>query len=263
MPPHPPTSPHTHHYHHHHHVLGRVRSLSQVFWQATAFGQDVGAWDVSMVAEPSDCGGARLNYQDKDQGKVATLKFGPMEGTFEGTGLSVCDRKNIYDSWGGVQKHSEFLEMWGAWGTLRCVVCSPWEKATSMNTDAASCEPALWLNLTACYDQSDDDDVMQALRDPSIQLLWNTYIGDPFGVEFPQETRSNTHVFGTHIGEQFSVRKIPGGQCTPLGDYTRIFSTFLENIGRRSHGALLLKTIMTAGTDALQKHSLPLCKIGR
>ena len=55
------------------------------------------------------------------------------------------------DSWGLRQGNNDFNELWagGDWADTRCTRCRAWEMQVG-----AACEPAMWLDASACFDDS-------------------------------------------------------------------------------------------------------------
>jgi len=57
----------------------------------------------------------------------------------------------IRESWGLRQGNDAFNTLWasGDWANARCTRCRAWEMQVG-----AVCEPAMWLDTSACFDDS-------------------------------------------------------------------------------------------------------------
>ena len=55
------------------------------------------------------------------------------------------------ESWGLRQGNADFNTLWagGDWANAQCVRCRAWEMQVG-----AACEPAMWLDASACFDDS-------------------------------------------------------------------------------------------------------------
>ena len=57
----------------------------------------------------------------------------------------------IRESWGQRQGNTAFNTLWaaGEWADAQCTRCRAWEMQVG-----AACEPAMWLDASACFDDS-------------------------------------------------------------------------------------------------------------
>ena len=59
----------------------------------------------------------------------------------------------IQESWGQRQANAEFDKIWAGagseWADVQCTRCRAWEMQVG-----AACEPAMWLDASACFDDS-------------------------------------------------------------------------------------------------------------
>ena len=57
----------------------------------------------------------------------------------------------VQESWGLRQGNADFNTLWagGDWSGARCTRCRAWEMQVG-----AACEPAMWLDASACFDDS-------------------------------------------------------------------------------------------------------------
>ena len=55
------------------------------------------------------------------------------------------------ESWGLRQGNAAFNKLWGNrdWADVQCIRCRAWEMQVG-----AACEPAMWLDASACFDDS-------------------------------------------------------------------------------------------------------------
>ncbi len=68
------------------------------------------------------------------------------------------------------------------------------------------------------------------------------------GDNFP-DPRPNAAVLHTHARERVSVQRRPGGACTPLYAFTRIFAALLDNGARRGRFAEYASLILAGASE--------------
>ena len=77
----------------------------------------------------------------------------------------------IRESWGQRQGNADFNTLWadsGAkWDGIKCVRCRAWEMQIG-----AMCEPAMWLDASACLDESQAaaDTARSALEQNAVRI---------------------------------------------------------------------------------------------
>ena len=81
------------------------------------------------------------------------------------------------ESWGLRQGNTAFNTIWagGEWTDAQCIRCRAWEMQVG-----AACEPAMWLDASACFDDS------QAAADAAIRAVEQSevrFVGAPLATD--------------------------------------------------------------------------------
>ena len=81
------------------------------------------------------------------------------------------------ESWGLRQGNADFNTLWarGDWANARCVQCRAWEMQVG-----AACEPAMWLDASACFDDSQAaaDAASRAVEQSEVRFVVAPLAGD-------------------------------------------------------------------------------------